>query len=88
MPDLVVEVLSPSTEATDRGKKLQTFARFGVPEYWIVDPRVAMIEVLRLRNTTYELHSKASSHEVATSATLPGLTVVPNAVIPDRAENH
>jgi Uma2 family endonuclease len=37
-PDLVVEVLSPSTESTDRGRKLQTFARFGVREYWIVDP--------------------------------------------------
>jgi Uma2 family endonuclease len=34
-PDLCVEILSPSTEATDRGRKLQMFARYGVPEYWI-----------------------------------------------------
>ncbi len=37
-PDLCVEVLSPSTEATDRGRKLQMFARYGVPEYWLVIP--------------------------------------------------
>jgi Uma2 family endonuclease len=35
-PDLCVEVLSPSTEATDRGRKLQMFARYAVPEYWLV----------------------------------------------------
>ena len=44
-PDLCVEILSPSTEATDRGRKLQMFARYGVPEYWIVDPVSASIEV-------------------------------------------
>jgi Uma2 family endonuclease len=36
-PDLAVEILSRSTEARDRGRKMQMFARFGVPEYWIVD---------------------------------------------------
>jgi Uma2 family endonuclease len=34
VPDLCVEVLSPSTAAADRGRKMQAFARFGVPEYW------------------------------------------------------
>lgn len=82
-PDLVVEVLSRSTEATDRGKKLQTFARFGVPEYWIVDPRAPTIEVLRLNGAVYELHSKASSSEVARSATLPDLTISLVRLIPE-----
>jgi Uma2 family endonuclease len=44
-PDLCVEILSPSTEATDRGRKMQIFARYGVPEYWIVDPSGRTIEV-------------------------------------------
>lgn len=75
-PDLVVEVLSPSTEASDRGKKLQTFARFGVPEYWIVDSHASSIEVLRLRDGNYELHSRAAAGESAVSAMLPELTIL------------
>jgi Uma2 family endonuclease len=37
-PDLVVEVLSPSTARYDTGKKREVYARFGVTELWIVDP--------------------------------------------------
>jgi Uma2 family endonuclease len=82
-PDLVVEVLSPSTESTDRGKKLQTFARFGVPEYWIVDPRESRVEVLRLTGGVYALHCEATSNEVATSAGLRDLAVPLTRIIPE-----
>jgi Uma2 family endonuclease len=44
-PDLVVEVLSPSTEGRDRGVKLDRYRLFGVPEYWVVDPDERTIEV-------------------------------------------
>lgn len=37
-PDLVVEVLSPSTRARDLGIKLRRYARAGIPHYWVVDP--------------------------------------------------
>ena len=43
-PDLVIEVVSPSTADRDRGSKLQRYRRYGVPEYWIVDPDTATIE--------------------------------------------
>ena len=72
-PDLVVEVLSPSTAATDRGRKLQTFARFGIPEYWIVDPEAPALEVLVLVGGQYQLHAKVAAGENVTSATLPAL---------------
>jgi len=81
-PDLVVEVLSPSTESTDRGRKLQTFARFGVPEYWIVDPRAPSVEVHRLATTGYDLHSKAILGGTVTSATLPDLTFQFDDILP------
>jgi Uma2 family endonuclease len=50
--NLVVEVLSRSTAARDRGRKRSVFAHYGVPEYWIVAPSVKTLEVLR--NTARE----------------------------------
>lgn len=47
-PDLVVEVLSPSTALRDRGLKRERYAHFGVPLYWIVDPGRQQVEIYRL----------------------------------------
>ena len=46
-PDLVVEILSPSTAHRDRGIKLDLYARRGVREYWIVDPVEDVVDVWR-----------------------------------------
>src|SRR5437762_11127016 len=54
-PDLVAEVLSPSTRARDRGIKLRRYAASGVPHYWIVDPRTRALEAYRLTEQGYEL---------------------------------
>lgn len=43
-PDLVVEVLSPSTEVRDRGVKFHDYAAHGVQEYWIIDPNTEIVE--------------------------------------------
>jgi Uma2 family endonuclease len=48
-PDLVIEVLSDSTAARDRGLKRERYALYGVPEYWVLDPDARQIEVYRLR---------------------------------------
>ena len=45
-PDLVVEVLSPSTSARDRGYKRTLYAAHGELEYWLVDPEQQRVEVL------------------------------------------
>ena len=47
-PDLVVEILSPSTAERDRELKLTLYARYGVREYWIVDPEDSSVEVMAL----------------------------------------
>ncbi|GEP42565.1 Uma2 family endonuclease [Brevifollis gellanilyticus] len=48
IPDLIVEVPSPSTEHRDRGIKFQDYALHGVEEYWIIDPVAETVELHRL----------------------------------------
>jgi Uma2 family endonuclease len=83
-PDLCVEVLSPSTAATDRGKKMQLFARYGVPEYWIVDPAAETIEVYELGAGGYDLRATATSQDVVTSSALPAHTFTARSIFPQR----
>lgn len=49
-PDWICEVLSPSTETLDRGKKLRIYAREGVVHAWLVDPLRQSLEVLSLES--------------------------------------
>jgi Uma2 family endonuclease len=60
-PDLIVEVLSKSTEKTDRTIKFEDYAAHGVAEYWIVDPRKRTIEQYLLAGEKYELASKSKA---------------------------
>jgi Uma2 family endonuclease len=54
-PDLIVEVLSPSTASKDRGHKRKLYEKCGVREYWIVSPESSSIEVHLLQNGKLEL---------------------------------
>jgi Uma2 family endonuclease len=72
-PDLVIEALSPGTEGNDRGRKLRMFLRYGVPEYWILDPSQRTLEVLSLRSRNYDVVQKARCGETVVSPTLPDL---------------
>lgn len=54
-PDLVVEVLSPSTAQNDRGRKKRGYEASGVSEYWIADPVGKSIEVYLLKEGRYSL---------------------------------
>jgi Uma2 family endonuclease len=52
-PDLIVEILSPGTRNKDLEVKKKIYARFGVQEYWIVDPDASTIEVFRWGEAGY-----------------------------------
>ena len=77
-PDFVVEVLSVSTAASDRGVKFEDYAAHGVSEYWIIDPDAETVEQYRLTGDSYELAIKAQTGELRSVA-------VPGFVIPVRA---
>jgi Uma2 family endonuclease len=67
-PDLVVEVLSPSTERIDRVIKFEDFAAHGVDEYWIVDPHKRTIEQYLLDGPAYAAAFKGSSGKLKSRA--------------------
>ena len=71
-PDLAVEILSASGIRRDRYEKLEQYARFGVKEYWIIDPANRSVEILTLRDGRYTLHSSAAQSGAVSSQVLAG----------------
>ena len=61
-PDLVVEVLSPSTANHDRGYKKEVYAKCGVREYWIIHPEDKSVDVYHTDGTEFVLHDIYSLH--------------------------
>ena len=72
-PDLVVEILSPSTVDRDRGKKLALYGRHGVTEYWLVDPVAETIQTHRLQGEILVPTRTFGREETLRSALLVGL---------------
>ncbi|MHB8296781.1 MAG: Uma2 family endonuclease [Acidimicrobiales bacterium] len=77
VPVLVVEVVSPSSEVQDRAVKRELYERLGVPAYWIVDPKVLVLEALRLVDGRYQTEA-----EVAGGATFVTDWPFPMSVVP------
>ncbi len=72
-PDFIVEILSPSTEKTDREIKFRDYAQHGVREYWIIDPDKETIEQYELKDKQFELLVKLNSGTI-TSITIDGFS--------------
>jgi Uma2 family endonuclease len=81
-PDICVEVLAPGTVRHDRGRKLRMFERFGVEEYWLVDPVAELIEVRALRQNQYELIRSAGRPDDLRSSALAGFRCVVGNLFP------
>ena len=73
VPDLVVEVLSPSTRSVDLGEKMDEYARAGIPEYWIVEIDAKNVSIYVLRGASYVLANRVRSGETVQSATMANL---------------
>lgn len=75
VPDLVVEALSPSTEARDRGIKMRRYGAAGVPHYWLLDERTRSLEAYRLGEQGYDLVGLFGSGSVFQPDLFPGLAI-------------
>jgi very-short-patch-repair endonuclease len=72
-PDLVIEVLSPSTESHDTDTKFNIYRIAGVREYWIVDVKKNSITVFQLQSDgNYDVGTIYNSGDKVTSSILPG----------------
>jgi Uma2 family endonuclease len=71
-PDLVVEILSPSNRGYDERVKYQTYERFGVGEYWIVDPDAEIVTIYRRTGGKFV---RAESGDPLTTPLLPGFSL-------------
>lgn len=74
-PDLVVEILSPSTMTTDFIRKAGLYAQYGVREYWIVDPEGETVVVQTLEGDRYVYVNEFGKDDTLTSPLLPGLAL-------------
>ena len=83
-PDMIVEILSPSTLRHDRIVKLDLYQRAGVREYWIADPQSRSIEVYLLDENNYlKPREVYIANDTAKVTVLDGCTVELNRVFPE-----
>jgi Uma2 family endonuclease len=75
VPDLLIEIASPGTVGYDRRTKQDTYARAGVPEYWIADPAARTVELLQLHQRAYHSLGVFQGQALLPSRVVPGLPV-------------
>ena len=75
-PDLMIEIMSESSRKLDRLIKMKTYGKFGVEEYWVVDPAINQIEIFRKNKAGLKLFKSVQEEQgELTSPLFPGLKV-------------
>jgi len=74
-PDLIVEILSDSTEKIDRGIKFEDYAQHGIKEYWIIDAEKQLVEQYVLEGHNYLLKHRAHNQEIIFVQVLQGFNI-------------
>lgn len=73
IPDLVIEVLSPSTKRMDQTTKLEDYERAGVREFWLIDPATKLVRCYILKDAKFVEQTPASSS--LASNVIPGFVL-------------
>ncbi len=79
-PDLVVEILSPSSSKRDWKDKRELYAKYGVREYWIVDPVNRIVSVMLLKDGVLEIAGAYVVGDTLASTALAGFSVKVNEI--------
>jgi len=73
VPDLAVEILSPSSAPYDRGKKKDVYEKNGVREYWTIDPVARRLVVFLLEGDRFAAGLRFAEGERFTSRVVRGI---------------
>lgn len=71
-PDLCIEILSPGTESVDRERKMAVYARYGVQEYWIINPLRQSVSIYGRDGDRFVLRMEAIGDDAVTSDIVNG----------------
>ena len=82
-PDIVIEILSPSSAKNDKYRKFNLYEKAGVREYWIVDGANELIEIFVLENEKFVRKSILQAEDVITSTVLEGLEIKVSEIFAD-----
>lgn len=75
-PDWIIEILSPTTSYKDENEKLMLYEKYGVREYWIIQPGAKMVFIYILdENGTYKKPEVAKKDELVSSYAVPGVEI-------------
>jgi Uma2 family endonuclease len=74
-PNLIIEVLSPSTALKDFNEKFNLYQKYGVQEYWIVDPGNRTVHVYSLHDGSYQVRHLYTEQEMIQSVAFKDLQV-------------
>jgi Uma2 family endonuclease len=74
-PDLVVEVISPTSRSKDSVRKVHDYAAIGVPEFWLLDPEARTLERLILRDGVYSIVEALEGDAVFCPEAFQGLEI-------------
>ncbi len=76
-PDLVIEVILPSSRSKDRVQKRHDYAAIGVPEYWLIDPEARILERQVLRDGTYSIVEAIEGNAIFRPESFEGFEIEP-----------
>ena len=74
-PDLVVEILSPSTAKRDHGVKFELYEKFGTREYWLIDPDAEFVEVFRRKQDAFVRYGVFGHDDSFALGVLPSVVI-------------
>ncbi|TFJ91932.1 Uma2 family endonuclease [Lentibacillus salicampi] len=75
-PDIIIEVLSPSSVKMDRWTKYQLYEKAGVKAYWVVDPVQGSVEIHHLADERYEFQGVYTEEDTVDVSVLTGMELV------------